>query len=610
MPDYPRELTLSADETLRLTSYLDTELRNHDMERTGFVDDLVRAQKDYWAKPPVEKVTFPFSGAATLIIPLTAIAVEAVHSRTMTRLFGLPQFVSAKAKGDAYGDIVRPIEQFMDHELLHSMKLRDVIENPILEIEKFGIGIGKSGYEKINKTAVRTAPDGSEEEFTVPIKNGACIDGVQANRFIMPYYSVDPQTAPWVGEYHTKTPFEVLGMENSGFFKKGTFKTLEDWVSRTIDGQDGERRYEREMQKMENRQAVWPKQLDWAEVWLEWDVDGSGFPKEIVVHYHRASNTIMSMRYNWHSDLHRPYRYGNYFKLEYRWHGIGICKQNEAFQKEITTLHRQRLDNGTLANVRMLKVKRLSGYGPKEPIFPGKIWFVEDKDDIDVMQMGEIYPSGYNNETSTLVYSQQRTGVNEVTLGMPQVGTPGTATGDTMRIQEGNQKFDYVFTNIKRFVNELVVDSLCNIQQFGPKNLSYFTEAAGGPLVQQFLTLPPEHIRDCILIEIGAVGQQQNKVTDRQNWLNITQVIQQYYMALSQIAMNSGDPMLTQLVMQKAPIAATEAFVQFLQTFDIRNIDRIALTELINNGLNPMAQPPGATGTPQLLPPSGMASGA
>jgi hypothetical protein len=191
---------------------------------------------------------------------------------------------------------------------------------------------------------------------------------------------------------------------------------------------------------------------------------------------------------------------------------------------------------------------------------------------------------------------------------MPNVGTPGTATGDTMRIQEGNQKFDYVFGNIKRLVNELVVDSLCNIQQFGPKNLSYFTEAAGGLLVQQFLTLPAENIRDCILIEIGAVGQQQNKITDRQNWLNVTQVIQQYYMALSQLAANTGDQNLIALIGQKAPIAATEAFVQFLQTYDIRNIDRIALTELINNGTGQMAQPIGNTGTPQLLPPPGMAA--
>lgn len=605
MPEFPRELVLSEDERNRLTSYLDTELINHDMERAGFIDDLVRHQKDYWAKPPVEKVTFPFSGAATLIIPLTAIAVEAVHSRTMTRLFGLPQFCSAKAKSDAFSDTVRPLEQFLDHELLHSMDIRTHIENPILEIEKFGVGIGKSGYEKIIKTAIRTAPDGTEEEFSVPVKNGACVDGVQANRFIMPFYSVNPQTAPWVGEYHTKTPYEIQCMENSGFFKKGTFKSLEDWVSRSVDGQNNERKYEREMQRMENRLAVWPKVLDWAELWMEWDVDNSGYAKEIVVHYHRPSNTIMSVRYNWHNDLHRPYRYGNYFKLEYRWHGIGICKQNEAFQKEITTLHRQRLDNGTLANVRMLKVKRLSGYGPKEPIFPGKIWFVEDKDDVESLQMAEIYPSGYNNENSTLIYSQQRTGVNEVTLGMPQVGTPGTATGDTMRIQEGNNKFDYVFSNIKKFVNELVVDSLCNIQQFGPKNLSYYTEASGGVLVQQFLTLPPEHIRDGILIEVAAIGAQQNKIQDRQSWQTVSQVIQQYYMALSQLAMNTGDQNLIQLIGQKAPIAATEAFIQFLGTYDIRNVDRIALTELIN-GSGQMAQPAGVGGTPQIQQAPGM----
>jgi hypothetical protein len=45
--------------------------------------------------------------------------------------------------------------------------------------------------------------------------------------------------------------------------------------------------------------------------------------------------------------------------------------------------------------------------------FPGKMWFVDNKDDIDTMQMGEIYPSAYNNESATLQYHQQRSGINE-----------------------------------------------------------------------------------------------------------------------------------------------------------------------------------------------------
>jgi hypothetical protein len=273
---------------------------------------------------------------------------------------------------------------------------------------------------------------------------------------LQPYAANDPQQAPWVGEYHSRTAFEVINLINSGFFAEGTREKLESWLTNTAFGSatvDSTREFEQSQQKLEKREAVWPNNIDWAEIWLAFDVDQSGEQKEIVVHYHKASETLMSIRYNWNSDLRRPYRIGQFMPVEHRWTGIGICKQTEQFQKEVTTQHRQRLDNATLANMRMIKISKMAGYGPKEPIFPGKMWFVDKMEDLETIQMGEIYPSSYNNETSTLQYYQQRIGINEANLGMPQVGTPGTATSDLARIQEGNKKHDYSYRNLKSFGN-------------------------------------------------------------------------------------------------------------------------------------------------------------
>jgi hypothetical protein len=65
-----------------------------------------------------DRATFPFTGAATIVIPLSAIAVEAVHARTMTMMFGIPQFVSAHAVSNDWDNASRPVERFMDRELL------------------------------------------------------------------------------------------------------------------------------------------------------------------------------------------------------------------------------------------------------------------------------------------------------------------------------------------------------------------------------------------------------------------------------------------------------------------------------------------------------------
>jgi hypothetical protein len=598
MSDYPRQLNLDDETKERLRSYLDEELLNHDAERSVFIDELIAWQEDYWAKPSEEEVTFPYKGAANLIIPLTAIAVEAVHARTMTTLFALEQFVSVKAMSDEFSEVAQPFEQFLDHELIHSMNIRERINDPLLELEKFGTGVGKSGYEKIIRTAVRTNALGEDEEFKVVTKQGATIDGVSLSRFLLPFYARTAQDAPWCGEQHSQTPYYVRGLAEAGMFYKDTLEKLEPWLNATAnqDSPFSERKFERNQEELENRKPVWPKRLDWVEIWLAFDVDNSGVEKEIVVHYHRESHTFMSIRYNWHNDLHRPYRKGNYIPVEYRWTGVGICKQNEHFQAEVTAQHRQRLDNATLANVRMIKIHKLAGFGPKEPLFPGKMWFVDNMEDIETLQLGEIYPSAYNNEQATLQYSYQRTGVNEVTLGMPQVGTPGTATSDLARIQEGNKKFDYTYGNAKRLVAELVLDAACNIQQFGPKNLSYYTFNRDAEKIRQTLTLPPDLLRDCIILDINAAGQRDNKLVDRQNWQLVSQMITQYYTGMIQLAA-TVDPNLVALISQNGLTAGTEAMKQILQSFDIRNVDRITIEALLRQYNESIARAGAAQGT-------------
>lgn len=575
-------------------NYLDHELLNHYAERGPWMTRLLQYQRDYWAEPVQKRATHPFVGASTIVIPLTAIAVEAVHARTMTTLFALNQLVSTTPISAQWADAARPVERFMNKELLGEMQARKKLDSAVLELEKFGTGIAKVGYERVVKIACRPNPDGSETEIPVTVRDGAVIDSVANGRFLMPFSALDPQTSPWCGEEHVDSPYNIHGMEDDGLFRPGSMEKLKGWLSQRARNTTGvERQYQESQAKLENREAQWPNTIDWVEIWLSFNVDNSPVgtlndpgttTKEIVVHYHRGARAILSCRYNWHDDLHRPYRTGVYFPLEHRWMGIGICKQCEQFQRSVTTQHRQRLDNATLANMRMIKISKLSGYGPGEPIFPGKMWFLNDMDHVDTLQLGEVYNSAYNNEQATGQYADRRSGINDTILGLPAAGTPGTATGDLARIQESNKRFDYSYQNIKEFVREIIVDTAVMIQQFGPRRIEYYQEAENGNLVQEFFSMPAEDIRHGLLIELGAAGQQQNKVIDRQNWVSIATLLQQYYTGASALAGTyaqiSGDPTLLQMVTLKGLTASTEAMRQILESFDLRNTDRMVLAEV------------------------------
>lgn len=583
--NYPRLLKLDQNTESALKSYLKEELLNHDGERQQIIEDLKQAQTDYWAKPSAERKTFPFTGASNIIIPLTAIAVETIHARTMTQIYGVEPIVSVHARNGEFSQFENPLEDHLDYELNNTIRARKAIDSIVLEVEKFGTGFGKSGYEKIVKKALRPAPDGSErdEEFPVIVKDGATLDPVPNANFIMPLCEKDPQTAAWCGEEHSRGPYEVKLLGQAGMFYKDVYERLEKfYASPEYAALQKSRDYEKHMESLEKRVPLWPKRINWAEVWLGFDVDGDGIDEEIVVHYHKDLEILMAVRYNWHVDLRRPYRLGNYMTVENRYRGIGICKQNEQFQRSITTRHRQSLDSGTIANMQMFKINKLSGYGPKEPIFPGKMWFLDDMTHIEALPMGDVKNSSFALEQSDLIFSQMRSGVNEATLGMPSAGTPGTATSDLAKIHESKQKFDFFYSNTKILVSDLIFDVFCNIHQFGPKNIGYFQWAEHGDLLRQLYSLPLDVIREGLVLNVRAAGEKSNRLQDRQDWVQVSQVLTQYYAGMLQLAQMSQDPQLIQLVMTKGLTAATEAMRQILESFDVRNIDRLVLSELEN----------------------------
>jgi hypothetical protein len=582
MGAYPPLLNLDEDTEQSLLTFLNDEVTRHMADRQTFIQDLLDQQKDYWAEPSMERRTFPFQGAANLVIPLNAIAAEAVQARSMTQLWASKPVVSVEIRNPEFVAAEHPLENYLDYELRNNLKARRMMNSSVFETIKFGTGIGKSDYAKVTKKLVRLNPATNEkEEIPVVIRDSATLDSVAYANYIMPNYAQDPQTAPWCGETMSDTAFGIKTKEQNGLFYEGTFISLKSHffaVSRT--GTNEERKFRAQQEDLERTGNIFPELIDWYLIWLSFDVDGDDTLEEIVVWYHHDSRSLMAARYNWNADLRRPYRIVQYIPVEHRWRGIGISKQNSQFQREVTTIHRQRLDNATIANMRMFKINRLSGYGPKEPIFPGKIWFLDDMSHVETIQLGEIYASSFSNEQAAVLYSQQRTGVNEVILGMPQVGTPGTATGDLARIQEGNKKFDYSMDNIREWLGDLTMDVICNIKQFGPRHPDYFTSAEGGQEVARLLSLDIQTLKSGIIFEVKAAQQQANRLLDRNNWQQISALVNQYYVAMIQLASQSGRSDMVQLILSKGLVAATETMKQVLESFDVRSINRILVPEI------------------------------
>lgn len=600
---WPRMCVLSKDTKERLSMWIDDEIEAFNAERASLLEDWKSWQTLYWAAPATTEKNFPFKRAANVVIPLAAIAVEAVHARIMNTLFSVEPFWSIRPRSKEWIDLAKPMEEYLQSEVENgeTLKMFEFCTEFSLELCKLGTAVAKSGYEKEIRKSLRKYGD-VEEEFYVTTRNGASIGRVPLANFVMRFSELDPQKASLVGEKHKVSWGQLKRYAQTERMSAKTVEAIKQyWLVNNVSAEpnDGDA-VTQKTQQLAKTEPTWAQTFDFYELWLSFDIDGDGWDEEIVVDYHKETREFLSIRYNWYDDLHRPYRVCNYLGVEGIWPGIGICKQVEQFQEEATTIHRQRLDNATLANMTQLAIKKNIGYGPGEPIFPGKIWFLDDPiKDIREFKLSEVYPSSYNNENVIVDYYEKRSGANEVILGIPQEGTPGTATSDLTRLAEGNKRFDLVLKNIKRCFSLIGQDVVANYQIFGNQQAHWLVLGDDGVYVEQVLMMPSTLVRKGAIIDLTVTDSITNRDVEQRTWLQLFQVITNYYdrvLQLAQVlAQGTGDIQMFMGIAQRALMASDEAMRRMLETFQIPDADRFSLAGDANEQ-NAGGSPTGAIG--------------
>ncbi len=583
---WPRMLELPEDVMDRLERYLDYEIDLIWQEKEVVVQDWIQWNKDYWAKPASKVKNFPFRRSANIVIPMTAIAVEAIFARLLTTLFSIKPFFSIRPRLKEWIEAAPDVESWLQSEVedFNSLDMDGFARESLLELIKLGTGVGKSGYERdLGKVNV-DMPDGGSIPKWVEKKNGATLDYVPLANFLMRFHEKDPQTAAIVGEDHNDVTWVTLKkFALGGRMRPEAIEEIKSWWAQDNNVESPSQKVDDARRANENAEPNWKETFNFTELWLLFDVDGDGVDEEIVVDFHKPSRTILSIRYNWYDDLHRPYRIGVYIPVEGRWMGIGVGKQNEQFQALITTIHRQRLDAGTLANMGQLALKKSSGYGPDEPIWPGKMWFV-DNPSTDIREFSLSNTQHFaqlSNEDSARSYADKRTGANESILGFPTQRTPPTASSDAMKLIEGNKKFDMILKNVRRWYGLLGHDALANYQQFGSRGRSWLVRGEGGIWIEKLLTMPQADIRRGAVVELTVTDSITNKEVEQTKWLQLFGVLSAHYdKALEragQVAGLLGDPQVFLLFAQMALRSSNAAMRRLFEAFGEPDIDAFLL---------------------------------
>jgi hypothetical protein len=280
------------------------------------------------------------------------------------------------------------------------------------------------------------------------------------------------------------------------------------------------------------------------ECYLPWWHNGRKY--RLIYSYHRRTKKVLRKVFNFLPKNELPVKRA---KLGYRTDGVyghGYAELLETYQEELSSTHNQRLDNATVANVRALRVSpKARNLDANMELYPSAI-LVGEKDDIEAIQVGDVYPSTFKNEEMTLGLVARRAGITPAISGS---GTGGMTKGKsstysahgTLAVMQENNSVVGFATSEFRHAHVILGSALTALYgKFGTDG----REEMFGLDSEKLRAALKEYMENRIRIPIRASTGSLNREVDKQTGFLIAGLMQRYYTAVGQLMQAISNPMI------------------------------------------------------------------
>jgi hypothetical protein len=123
-------------------------------------DKKLRAKIDKWQKqykgikPPK---SFPWPDCANVSVPVTRSRTDVAHVRLIESIFGRKKIAVVRAEKKEFIGQDRDIEEAFNHFLKYTLKLKEILNSPLLQCTKSGTGVVKLDHIEKKRTVYRYA---------------------------------------------------------------------------------------------------------------------------------------------------------------------------------------------------------------------------------------------------------------------------------------------------------------------------------------------------------------------------------------------------------------------------------------------------------------------
>ena len=356
-----------------LAEYMEEdELRSLASDLIGDFESDKDSRAD-WSKSYVEGLdllglniddrTTPWPGACGVYHPILTEAVVRFQSQSIMEVFPASGPVRTKILGKITNEKEKQAHRVRDYmNFLLTERMTEY--RPEMEQLLFSLPLAGSAFKKVYYDAAM---------------GRICTSFVPAEDFVVSYGASDLLTAERYTHIMRKTANEIRKLQVAGLYRKvkiGNAPVYDTDIQEKYDELEGES----STGGADTRHQLLEMHVDLDLPGFE-DVGSDGEPTEIALPYVvtvlRSTNEILSIRRNWYEDDDQKTKRMHFVHYQYMpglgFYGFGLIHLIGGIAKSATSLLRQLIDAGTLANLPGgLKARGLRIKGDDAPIMPGE----------------------------------------------------------------------------------------------------------------------------------------------------------------------------------------------------------------------------------------------
>lgn len=600
--------------------WIDQEMRQALSARVSLERNWRRWLEQYRAPANRPLKEFPFYGAANFELPLTAIDVDQLYAKFIQTIHAPTNLWTLEPLNPQWEDATKPLQDFLQWLDRALIKMEGINKRALLELVKLGTCIYKTGWLFEHRLVTIYDSQGNRQRIPRTVSR-PIVDHVRLADFLIPPYGydIDPDAQggmPWVAE-RFRRPIDHLEsiadasepyLPNYGRLAMQQLRNhltrtpteydekVQDLdynkTARTKNAPDFDTSNSTETDPNRGGTLALTQDVEWWQIHARFATTAAnGSQDDIVVEYHPETRMILRATYQPFNHGKRPYSVARYFPGE-GFYGIGVCEQNEMFQRAESDMFNYTHDNVLLSNAVGIAAKAGANIGPGEPVYPGKIWVTDGnpREELMAFNLGQPYGGLTQIQGQMDELRKVRTGIGDLQSGNIQ-GLPSRtpATSVQALLEEGARRPDLTLNDIRDCLGEVGRRVVQLLQQY----MSQPAQGAGGEVyagliakvlgpesatkVLAKLMLSPDSVDLGFGVTLTATSATANKELAKQNIMALIQLqtqISEPIMGLMTQAMQAQGTPLGQAALdlvQGMVYLQKRAFEQS----DIRNVNEL-----------------------------------